>query len=85
MLTLNCSIGYQNIEGLHSSLLGCKLENQIDFNCDIEIISETWSSCEKCKKSSVPGYVFLKQTEPEKKGKKRAEVLEAYRSTTDHF
>ena len=70
MVTLQCSIGYQNLEGLHSNLLGCKLENGIDLTCDIEILAETWTSCEKCRTFHVPDYHLLKPVEAEKKGSK---------------
>ena len=63
----NFSIGYQNIEGLHSSLFGCKL-NLTDFKCDIEILAETWTSCESCKICHVPDYQLIKSIEPEKRG-----------------
>ena len=70
-INLNLSIGYQNVDGLHSGLLGCKLDNEIELSCDIEILSETWSNCENCSKANIPGYVLVnKPIEPEKKGKK---------------
>ena len=70
MVTLNCSIGYQNVEGLHSNLLGCKMESGLELKCDIEILAETWSACELCKARNVPEYHLLKKVDPEKKGKK---------------
>ena len=70
MISINLTIGYQNVEGLHSGLFGCKLATEINFSCDIEIISETWSSCENCKTVNIAGYEFLKGADPEKKGKK---------------
>ena len=48
-ININLSIGYQNIEGLHNSLMGCKLQDQIELINDIEILSETWSECKKLK------------------------------------
>ena len=70
MVTLNCSIGYQNLEGLHSDLHGCKLQNCINLTCDIEIFAETWTSCEKCLTISTPGYHLLENIKPQKKGSK---------------
>ena len=70
MISINLSIGYQNVEGLHSGLFGCKLDSEITFSCDIEIIAETWSACENCKAVKIPGYEFIDATNPEKKGKK---------------
>ena len=70
MLYLNLSVGYQNIEGLHSNLFGCKLESEINLTCDIEILSETWSSCKDCPNIQPPGYVLVKSIDSEKKGKK---------------
>ena len=67
MIYLNLSIGYQNVEGLHSDLFGCKLTNEINFSCDIEIISETWTSCEKClADAKIPGYEPFTKIKPEK-------------------
>ena len=77
MLYLNLSVGYQNIEGLHSNLFGCKLESEINLTCDIEILSETWSSCKDCPNIQPPGYVLVKSIDSEKKAKKE-EVLEAF-------
>ena len=68
-INLNLSIGYQNIEGLHNSLMGCKLQDQIDLINDIEILSETWSECKKCKDVTVENYDLIKTVEPIKKVK----------------
>ena len=62
MISINLSIGYQNVEGLHSGLFGCKLDSEITFSCDIEIITETWSACENCKAVRIPGYEFIDAT-----------------------
>ena len=70
MVSINLSIGYQNVEGIHNSLFGCKLGTEINFSCDIEIISETWGACENCKSTKITGYELVKNTDPEKKGKK---------------
>ena len=70
MITLNCSIGYQNVEGLHSNLHGCKLQNCINLACDIEILAETWTCCNQCKTTNTPGYHLVKNIDPEKKGSK---------------
>ena len=70
MVYLNLSIGYQNIEGLHNDLFGCKLESEVDFSCDLEILSETWTPCKKCPTVKIAGYEFLKSVDPEKRGKR---------------
>ena len=70
MIYLNLSIGYQNVEGLHSDLFGCKLESEINLNCDIEILSETWTSCKNCPNVKTPGYEIVDFINPEKIGKK---------------
>ena len=51
--TINLSIGYHNVAGQHSSLLGCKLYGHINLINDIEILSETWSNCKKCKNITI--------------------------------
>ena len=48
--TLNLSIGYHNIAGKHDKSHGCKISTQIKLKNDIEILSETWSECDNCKK-----------------------------------
>ena len=63
-LNLNLSIGYQNIEGQHNNLLGCKLSGQIDLFNDIEILAETWSECENCKKITIENYNLVKSIDP---------------------
>ena len=47
-LQINLSIGYQNIEGLHHATLGCKLDNCITLENDIEVLAESWTECENC-------------------------------------
>ena len=61
------SIGYHNIEGKHSSLLGCKLYGHINLINDIEIPAETWSECKICKNINIENYKLLKVIEPVKK------------------
>ena len=62
-LNLNLSIGYQNIEGQHN-LLGCKLGGQIELFNGIEILAETWSECENCKKIAIENYDLVKSIDP---------------------
>ena len=62
----NLSIGYQNIAGRHCPILGCKLENQIDLQNDIEILAETWSKCKNCT-NSVEKYELIEKIDPSKK------------------
>ena len=50
--------------------MGCKLGNEINLTCDIEILAETWTSCKDCSTTQVSGYKLVKLIEPEKKGKK---------------
>ena len=45
----NLSIGFHNISGKHSASLGCKLDNLVKLNNDIEVLAETWSKCKKYK------------------------------------
>ena len=66
-VNINLSIGYHNIEGQHDSTLGCKLLNQVNMINDIEIFSEMWSDCIKCKKISIENYTLLEVIEPMKK------------------
>ena len=55
---LDLSVSYQNIEGLHSPLFGCKMQYiEKSFVHDIEIISETWGGCTHNK--DIPGYKYL--------------------------
>jgi hypothetical protein len=52
---LDLSIGYQNIDGIHSPNFDCKinyLQNKLSH--DIEILSETWGNCDHDK--NIPGY-----------------------------
>ena len=37
----NLSIGFHNISGKHSASLGCKLDNLVKLNNDIEVLAET--------------------------------------------
>ena len=67
----NLSIGYQNIEGQHNSLLGCKLSGQITLSNDIEILAETWSKCEECKSITIDNYDLLKSIDPLKNKNKK--------------
>ena len=62
---LDFSIGYQNIEGLHSPLFGCKLPYvQSKLSHDIEVLSETWGKCEHDK--NIPGYKLIEHILPQK-------------------
>ena len=70
MVSINLSIGYQNVEGIHNSLFGCKLDTEINFSCDIEVISESWGACENCKNVKVEGYEHVTSINREKKGKR---------------
>ncbi len=72
LVSLNLSIGYHNVEGLHNSTLGCKIGEYIELSNDIEFLTETWNECEECKKSTnnIEGYSLIKTIEPVKKGKK---------------
>ncbi len=72
LVNLNLTVGYQNVEGLHNSTLGCKIGEHIDLMNDIEFLSETWNECDACKKSinNIEGYTLIKSIEPLKKGKK---------------
>ena len=67
----NFSIGYQNIEGQHNSILGCKLQNYVELINDIEILSETWSNCKSCRETEVDGYTRLVNIEPRKIGTRK--------------
>ena len=63
---IDLSIGYQNIEGLHSKNFSCKLPYiQKKFIHDIEIISETWDSCKHNKE--IDGYKIVDVSESQKK------------------
>ena len=69
LVNLNLSIGYHNVEGLHHAVLGCKIHEYIALNNDIEILAETWSECETCRKTlSVGEYKIITNIEPVKKG-----------------
>ena len=78
--TANISISYHNIEGNHNFLHGCKLNNHLTFFNDIEILAETWFSCDKCKNNDVENYQLLKMIDPQKsigckKGRKSGGIL----------
>ena len=52
---IDLSVGYQNIEGLHSRTFDCKLSYiQPKLIHDIEVLSETWGICNHSK--DFPGY-----------------------------
>ena len=62
---IDLSIGYQNIEGLHSKTFGCKLPYlKTKLIHDIEILSEAWGTCDHTK--DIPGYKMM-QIKPQKK------------------
>ena len=61
---IDFSIGYQNIDGLHTKSFSCKLPYiQKKFIHDFEILTETWGSCEHNKE--IDGYQLL-EIEPQK-------------------
>ena len=78
---IDLSIGYLNIEGLHTSTFGCKLPHlQSKLIHDIEVLSEAWGVCTHSK--DVPGYKILANIEPSKKTNiKKADLLERYSYT----
>ena len=53
MSHFNLTIGYQNIEGSHSPIFGCKHEEQLNLYNDIEILSETWAQLFKISKKNL--------------------------------
>ena len=62
---LDFSIGYQNIEGLHSPTFDCKLPYmQSKFSHDIEVLSEAWGKCDHEK--NIPGYNLIEHIHPHK-------------------
>ena len=67
---IDLSIGYQNIEGLHSKNFACKLPYlQPKLIHDIEILSEAWGvTCNHSK--DIPGYKTI-QIESNKKSEIR--------------
>ena len=71
MSHFNLTIGYQNIEGSHSPIFGCKHEEQLNLYNDIEILSETWSSCKNCKNMQIPGYTVISKILAKKEGCKK--------------
>ena len=61
---IDFSIGYQNIDGLHTKNFSCKLPYiHKKFIHDIEILTETWGSCEHDKE--IDGYRLI-EIEPQK-------------------
>ena len=62
---IDLSIGYQNIDGLHSKNFSCKLPYiEKKFIHDIEILSETWDSCKHNKE--IDGYKILDESKAQK-------------------
>ena len=71
LVNLNLSVGYHNVEGLHHSVLGCKIHDHITLSNDIEILAETWSECEVCQNFlSTAEYKLVENVKPLKKGVK---------------
>ena len=63
---IDLSIGYQNIEGIHSQNFACKLPYlQSKLIHDIEVLSEAWGACNHSK--DIPGYKIVDQIDPSKK------------------
>ena len=63
---IDFSVGYHNIEGLHSKNFSCKLpylEKKLIH--DIEILVETWDSCKHSK--DIPGYKVIEIKSQKKK------------------
>ena len=57
--SINLSIGYLNIEGIHDKVHGCKLDVLSKYlKCDIEILSETWGQCDHF--SELENYNFIR-------------------------
>ena len=57
--SINLSIGYLNIEGIHDKVHGCKLDVlNMYLKCDIEILSETWGQCNHF--SELKNYNFIR-------------------------
>ena len=72
-VSLNFSVGYHNIKGLHHSVLGCKFHDHISLLNDVEIFSETWSECDACKNFlGTAEYKLVKDIPPVKEGAKGA-------------
>ena len=62
---IDLSIGYQNIDGLHSKTFSCKLPYiEKKFIHDIEILAETWDSCKHNKE--INGYKIIKDNKSQK-------------------
>ena len=63
---IDFSVGYSNIEGLHSKSFSCKLPYlQKKFIHDIEVLVETWDSCKHNKE--IGGYKIINVVKPQKK------------------
>ena len=62
----NLSIGFHNISGKHSASLGCKLDNLVKLNNDIEVLAEIWSKCKKCK-NTINKYELVHSIEASKR------------------
>ena len=63
---LDLSIGYQNIEGLHSRNFSCKLPYiEKKFIHDFEVLVETWNNCKHNKE--IDGYKILDPIKAQKK------------------
>ena len=56
---------------LKNNIVPCKLHGHIDLINDIEILSETWSNCKKCKYITIENYELSKIIDPLKKAKGR--------------
>ena len=86
---LDLSIGYQNIDGLHSPIFDCKLPYlQTKFSHDIEVLSETWGTCDHDK--NIPGYKLLEHIKPHKiqnikKGRSSGGLLIYCRTTLQNY
>ena len=62
---IDLSIGYQNIDGLHSKSFSCKIPYiQKKFIHDFEILAETWDSCPHNKEFE--GYKLVDKIDPQK-------------------
>ena len=62
---IDLSFGYQNIEGIHSPIFSCKLPYvHSKFIHDIEVLSETWGSCNHDK--NIEGYKLIEEIVPQK-------------------
>ena len=63
---IDLSVGYINVEGLHSKNFSCKLPYlEKKFIHDIEILVETWDSCKHDK--NIQGYEVIEIKSQKKK------------------